>query len=210
MSELFCPAGTIYDPGNQTCNFSLADIAQAQQAQVNLAAQRPANSPSNIVARHEWPALKQGSKSFDSNPVTPPWVQMPDGGFPFSANGTINTPAMGSGFVDVIGPAGQYPMQVPNGSDGVIRTLVCFYNGAGFTSGSGQLVWRILVDGQAVRNYDNILVQLGVQPFPGNTEGIRLQTNQMVQFQVSNISLATSGTQIFCFFGGWYYSTKLS
>jgi hypothetical protein len=154
--------------------------------------------------------LRQGKFSFDSNPVSPPWVTMPDGGFPFSSNGTINTPAIGSGFVDVIGPNGQYQFQVPNGYDGVIRRLTCFYNGGGFISGSGALIWRILQDGQAVRNYDNILVQLGVMPFPGETEGIRISSNQTIQFQVDNVSLAGVGTQIFCFFGGWFYPCKLS
>jgi hypothetical protein len=169
----------------------------------------------NIAARtarentRELP-LRQGKFSFDSNPVQPPWVSMPDGGFPFSSNGTINTPAIGSGWTDVIGPAGQYQFQVPNGYDGVIKKLVCFYNGGGFISGSGAMVWRILQDKQAVRNYDNILVQLGVQPFPGETEGIRIFSNQTIQFQVNNISQAGGGTQIFCFFGGWFYPNKLS
>jgi hypothetical protein len=213
-NELFCPEGTIYDSTNQTCSATqplttLAQIAAAQQ----VVAATATSGAKNLVGRHlkhNNDVLKMGTHSFDSNPITPPWVNMPDGGFPFSANGTINTPAIGSGFVDVIGPAGQYVMQVPNGSDGVIKTLVCFYNGGGFVSGSGALIWRILIDGQAARNYDNILVQLGVTPFPGNTEGIRIKSNQSIQFQVSNVSQIGAGTQIFCFFGGWYYPSKLS
>lgn len=198
-SELFCPAGTIYDPNNQTCTYSLSNIAAAQQ-QVVTASLTANRNP-----------LQQGSNSFRSNPTTPPWVNMPDGGFPFSSNGTINLPAMGSGFQDVIGPNGQYPFQVPNGNDGVIKTLVCFYNGAGFISGSGQLIWRILQNGQAVRNYDNIIVALGgISPFPGTTEGIRIYSGDSMQFQVSNVGLNTLTNQISCFFGGWFYPSKLS
>ena len=218
MGSNFCPPGTIYD-ADDDCEYSLAQIAVMQQQVVNLQAQRSVNAgvkTLGIAMRHEWPIAKQGSHSFDSNPTQPPWVTMPDGGFPFSSNGTINLPAIGSGWTDVIGPNATQTngtilqFQVPNGSDGVIRKLVCFYNGSGFVSGSGALIWRILVDGQAVRNYDNILVQLGVQPFPGETEGIRISSNQTVQFQVNNVSLVGGVTQIFCFFGGWFYPCKLS
>ena len=198
----------------------LVDIASAQQSIIANTQNRGAAgglTKSHTLARlanTKSNVLQQGKYSVDSNPLTPPWVQMPDGGFPFSSNGTINTPAATGGppytWTDVIGPNGQYVMQVPNGSDGVIRRLVCFYNGGGFISGSGALVWRILVNGQAVRNYDNILVQLGVQPFPGETEGIRVFSGQTVQFQVTNVSQAGGGTQIFCFFGGWYWPNKLS
>lgn len=198
----------------------LADIALAQQKIIsntqtrgasNLASRGSGQSPHDELQKN---GLVQGKYSFNSNPVQPPWVNMPDGGFPFSSNGTIPTPAPTGGppFVwsDVIGPAGQYVMQVPNGYDGVIRLITCFYNGGGFISGSGALIWRILLDGQAVRNYDNILVQLGVAPFPGVTEGIRVKSNQSIQLQVTNVSLPGAGTQIFGFLGGWYYPNKLS
>jgi hypothetical protein len=198
----FCPPGTIYDSVTEDCNFSLADIATMQQT--------IANNANRGFPNKGLDPLRQGKFSFDSNPTTPPWVNMPDGGFPFSSNGTINTPVAPSGFVDVIGPNGQYTFQIPNGYDGVIKTLVCFYNGGGFISGSGALIWRILINGQAVRNYDNILVQLGVPPFPGNTEGIRFKSGDTIQFQVDNVSLGGGGTQIFCFFGGWFYPSKLS
>lgn len=203
--ELYCPPGTNYNPKDRLCYPSLNDIAAAQQAVVN---KQRGNSA--LVAQTGLDPLMKGKYSFDSNPTSPPWVTMPDGGYPIGANGTINTPVAASGWTDVIGPNGQYVMQVPNGYDGVIDTLVCFYNGQGFVSGSGSLIWRILINGQAVRNYDNILVQLGVAPFPGNIAGIRLAAGDGVQFQVSNVSLVGAGTQVFCFLGGWYYPSKLS
>lgn len=206
-SQFFCPEGTIYEPTGKLC-YGPSDIAAAQQA-IADASKRGAGSATNRT-------LQMGKDSFQSNPLTPPWVQMPDGGFPFSPGGTINTPAIGSGFQDVIGPnavqldGSILPFQAPNGYDGVIRKLVCFYNGAGFISGSGALIWRILINGQAVRNYEKILVQMGVAPFSGDVEGIRYQSQDTVQFQVSNISVIGAGTQIFCFLGGWNYSNKLS
>lgn len=204
-----CVEGTIYDPNASSCVLSLKEVAARQQVIVTNQRSRGASSLINNIPQPEG-IVGQGKYSFDSNPTSPPWVTMPDGGFPFSSNGTINLPAAGTGFTDVIGPLGQYVMQVPNGNDGVIKLITCFYNGQGFTSGSGQLVWRILLDGQAVRNYDNILVQLGVAPFPGTTEGIRVYSGQSIQLQVNNVSLVAGGTQIFGFLGGWYYPSKLS
>ncbi len=198
-SQLFCPTGTIYDPDTKMCNYKLVDVAAAQQAIANLRKQ----GASQILPITDTARIKNPN-------LVPPWVQMPDGGFPFSSNGTVNTPVVGSGWTDVIGPNGQYVMQVPNGYDGVANILACFYNGGGFISGSGQLIWRILVNGQAVRNYDNILVQLGVNPFPGNVQGIRFKSGDTVQFQVNNVSLIAGGTQIFCFLGGYYWPNKLS
>lgn len=206
-SQWLCPSGTIYDPDDKVCNRPV-DIAAAQQA-IADASKRGAGSATTRT-------LQMGKESFQSNPLVPPWVQMPDGGYPFSPVGTINTPAIGAGFTDVIGPnaiqldGSLFPFQIPNGNDGVIRRLVTFYNGGGFISGSGQLIWRILINGQAVRNYEKILVQLGVAPFPGEIEGIRIRTQDTVQFQVSNIGVIGAGTQISCLFNGWFYPSKLS
>lgn len=193
---------------------NLSDIARNQQDIVNRGSGRKANGrntgiPFGTGANVDPETLYKGSDSFNSSPLIPPWVQMPDGGIPFSSNGTIPLPIMGSGFVDVIGPAGQYVMQVPNGYDGVIEDLVCFFNGGGFISGSGALIWRILIDGQAARNYDNILVQLGVTPFNGKTR-LRIKSNQTIQFQVNNVGLGGGANQIFCQFVGYYYPCKLS
>lgn len=195
---------------------SLLSIAAQQQEIVNRSTQRAVSTGTHgkihAAARTESSDLKQGTHSFASNPVSPPWVTMPDGGFPFSSNGTIQLPAQGAGFTDVIGPnapTGGNPFQVPNGSDGVITDLVCFYNGQGFVSGSGQLIWRVTQDGQAVRNYDNILVQFGVAPFNGSTQ-IRISSNQTMRYQVSNVGIVGGGSQIYCQFVGWFYPTKLS
>lgn len=209
-STIYCPPDSLLEETQEGCRFSLRDIAAMQQSIANGANKGASSLLVQGQTIQQSQQLKKGKDSFDSNPLTPPWVQMPDGGFPFSSNGTIDLPVGGTGFQDVIGPNGQYVMQVPNGNDGVIKKIVNWFNGQGFVSGSGQLIWRILINGQAVRNYDNILVQLGVAPFPGETEGIRVKSGDTVQFQVSNVSLGSGGTQITCFLGGWYYPCKLS
>lgn len=148
------------------------------------------------------PNLLKGSMSDASNPVTAPWVTMPDGGFPFNTPGTINTPAIAAGvWVDVIN------ISVPSGFDGVIKRVVNRYNGQGFVDGSGTLIWRILRNSQAVRGYDSILSQLGDYG-TGETQ-IRVGSGDLLQFQVQNVSLVSGGTQILCYFGGWYFPKKV-
>lgn len=144
--------------------------------------------------------LVRGNHSFADSPVTNPWTAMPDGGFPFSFGQAVNTPAIGAGFTNIIN------VVVPNGYDGVINNISNFYNGAGFNQGSGQFVWRILVNGQAVRNYDNILIFLG--PNGTNITQIRVYSGNQIQFQVSNVSIIGALTQCTAFMGGWFYPNK--
>lgn len=149
-------------------------------------------------------ALIRGKYSDSSAPLTAPWIAMPDGGYPVMNPGTIPTPAISATvWTDVIS------IIVPNGYDGVFDGVLNKYNGLGFIDGSGDLIWRILVNGQAVRNYDNILIQLGNDSITGKTR-IRVKSADVVQFQVTNANLIGAGTQIFCFLGGWYYPNKMS
>lgn len=151
-------------------------------------------SPSNVSP------FPVGNHSFADSPVTNPWTAMPDGGFPFSNGKAIATPAIGAGFTDIIN------FVVPNGYDGVINNISNFYNGTGFNQGSGAFIWRILVNGQAVRNYENILIFLG--PNGTNLTQIRIYSGNIVQFQVSNISTVGAATQQTAFMGGWFYPNK--
>lgn len=173
---------------------SLNDIARIQQS---------------IAGSAQLGLNLNSSSSGAGNSSNAPWNEMPDGGFPFPVGATLNTPAVGTGWVDVIGPATVPNLIVPNGYDGVIRHLVNSYNGGGFINGSGSLLWRILRNGQAVRGYDSIRVLLGGDSVTGSTL-IRIGSGDSLQFQVNNISLIGGGTQIFCYLGGWFYPQKAS
>lgn len=183
---------------------ALTDVIAAQQALANNPQNRGFSLLNGQVLSTLTPTnnsgLVMGNHSFADSPVTNPWSVMPDGGFPFSFGQAINTPAQGAGFTDIIN------IVVPNGYDGVINNISNFYNGAGFNQGSGQFIWRILVNGQAVRNYDNILIFLG--PNGTNITQIRVYSGMQVQFQVSNVSIIGAGTQQTAFMGGWFYPNK--
>jgi hypothetical protein len=176
--------------------YTLDQIADMQQALVTQGKINP-----NLDGKFTNSQILKGKYSDDSNPVTAPWVTMPNGGFPFNLGQTITTPGNDGLFHDVI------KMVVPNGNDGVIKKLLNFYNGAGYVNGSGQLIWRIMRNGQAVRNYDNIVIQLGTDAATADTQ-IRVYSNDVIQFQIMNVLITGAVNQILCYFGGWYYPAK--
>lgn len=151
-------------------------------------------------------ALHPGKYSDRANPLSAPWLAMADGAQPFDPAISINVPVPSGTplvWVDVIN------FIVPNGFDAVIQRYANNYNGGGWIQGSGQLVWRMLRNGQAIRNYDNILISFGFGGVGGTTNGIRLTSGDMFEFQVANNSLAGAVNQITCYVGGYFYPKKV-
>lgn len=173
---------------------SLSDVSSLQQS---------------LASQIQSQKLSRGNQSGAANPLTAPWVAMPDGGFPFNTIGVINTPVIGVGtWVDVIGPQTIPSFVVPNGYGGVIKDIFNSYNGGGFIQGSGALIWRILRNNQAIRGYDSILAFLGASEVTGRTQ-IRFGSGDVLRFQVQNVSLVGAGTQVTCYFGGWFFPMKV-
>lgn len=152
-----------------------------------------------ITAFQEQALNKLGllSRIVSSGYGKPPWIDPPDDAIPFDPAGVINTPLVGA-------TANILVLQVPNGCDGVIKRFSCNIN-APFVDGSGQLIWRITIDGRPVRNYDNMLVQMGTPASPRITDGIRVFSGQQVVMTVTNVAYAAGGTQTYGFFGGYFY-----
>jgi hypothetical protein len=136
--------------------------------------------------------------------VKPPWVDPPEDAEPFDFSGIIATPAAGTS-------AAALTVRVPNGYSGVIRRLSHNYTGGGFVPGSGDLTWRILVDGRAVKNYDAINVEFGNPNSPRECFGIRLRSGQTVTYQVAHDAasgLPVLGTSIVVFLTGYFWPER--
>lgn len=133
--------------------------------------------------------------------IAPPWVQPPDGFKSFDFALAVATPIVIG--VDTI----IVQFTVPNGMEGVINRLGNGYTGPGFVDGSGDLAWRIFVDGIPVQGYDNILVRLGEINAPTSITGVRVFSGQLVQFTVNNVTgaLGGPGTQCTGRLGGYFY-----
>jgi|HubBroStandDraft_6_1064221.scaffolds.fasta_scaffold756274_2 hypothetical protein len=78
---------------------------------------------------------------------------------------------------------------VPIGRNGVIQKVANNFVGGGWTAGTGDLVWRILVDGApppGATNYDTILDSLGSPALPTKIAGFRIFENQTITVVLFN------------------------
>lgn len=142
--------------------------------------------------------------------VDEPWNSAPPGSQPFSWPFVMNLPASGSAETGITGTNGLSGFQVPIGwGGGVVNSIACGTNAGGFQDGSGTLIWRVRKNyNQYVKNYDNIQVRLGPQAqFPGSTL-IILIPGDFLEWTIQNVSLTTATSQVFGFFGGYYWPVQ--
>lgn len=96
---------------------------------------------------------------------------------------------------------------VDDGFVAALRGMGNVYVGAGWTEGSGALVWQLLDNGAVIRNYDNIVASLGSVQSPqpiGGGGGVLIQEGHTVILQVTNVSLAAGASLIGGRLGGWF------
>lgn len=78
---------------------------------------------------------------------------------------------------------------VPAGRNAIIQKVANNFVGGGFVEGTGDLIWRILVDGTpppGATNYDNIVDSLGSPVSPTQIPGFRLFENQTLTLVAFN------------------------
>ncbi len=78
---------------------------------------------------------------------------------------------------------------VPIGRNGVIQKVANNFVGGGWTAGTGDLIWRILIDGTpppGATNYDTILDSLGSPAIPTSIAGFRIFENQTLTVVLFN------------------------
>lgn len=126
----------------------------------------------------------------------PPWEVMPSDGEPIDPADVV---ALGA----VATPVVVLSFRVPTGRDGVIYSFGNQDFGAGWTQGTGDLIWRILRDGFPVRNYENIRVSLGNIANPVKI-GIRIYEGESIEVTAENTAIPGNpnvGARIH----GWFY-----
>lgn len=128
----------------------------------------------------------------------PAHLYMPPDGLAFDYSTYIALPAVGAN-------AAVVQFTVPEGFHGVIKRVGNAFVGAGWTEGSGALVWQILANGGVVRNYDNIVASLGAVSNPAETAGIFVYEQQLVTLQIFNVSLVVGAAQAGGRLSGWFY-----
>jgi hypothetical protein len=135
----------------------------------------------------------------------PPYLVMPEDARQFTEINSIALPAPGAAEQTVT------EMVTPTGYAGVITSVVNYWTGAGFTDGSGDLIWRIRIGPVYARDFGEILTALGSLTSPCTLfrGGLRLRTFQRVQYRFQHSALSgLAGGRIVCGFLGWFYPTS--
>lgn len=135
--------------------------------------------------------------------TVPPWVEPPPNYQPIDEQSLIAVPAAPSVDTEVV------VVVIPVGSDGTINTYSCNYIGGGFVDGSGDLIWRITIDGQPIRNFSNIKTERGSPSQPRTIPGgIRVYSGQRVAVVVNHASNGALTENVSANLGGWTYPSK--
>jgi hypothetical protein len=129
------------------------------------------------------------------------FLEMPADGVPFNEAAYVNLTAVGATAVIL-------SFQVPQGYNGVIKWIGNNFVGAGWTEGTGALVYQILADGQPIRNMENIIGSLGSPASPSETAPIRIFEQQTIELVCLNVDVSPAGPSGQLLGGrlsGWYY-----
>jgi hypothetical protein len=85
---------------------------------------------------------------------------------------------------------------VPIGRNGVINKVACNFVGGGWVAGTGDVVWRILIDGTpppGATSYDSIVDSLGSPAQPVGISGFRIFENQTLTVVIFNNPAGANG-----------------
>ena len=142
-----------------------------------------------------------GAQSLAENDLTggmPPWIVPPSGADPFDETAVATIGAIGA-IVTIV----SFP--VPYGYDGVIKRFYNNYIGSNYVDGSGDLVWRILADGRPIKNFGNIITQMGSANTPRLTDGIRVYSGQVITYVVLHAANGLLTDQSSASLAGYFY-----
>jgi hypothetical protein len=102
--------------------------------------------------------------------------------------------------------------QVPLGRNGIINKVACNFVGGGWTEGSGNVLWRILVDQgtpPGANSYEAIPASLGSPAQPVGIAGFRIFENQVVTVEIFNVAVVLAGQLAGARLCGYLYPREL-
>jgi len=177
----------------------LSGLGQPGQPPTGPAVLAPFNAAAEEFANN--PGLHKG------RPDLPPWIYQPVNWENVDQINYALVPAIGSTAIII-------SYVVPPGRNGIINKVACNFVGGGWVEGSGDIVWRILVDGTpppGATSYDSILASLGGPSQPTGIAGFRFFENQVLQFVAfnnpsgANGGVVVAGQRVGARFTGWNY-----
>ena len=146
-----------------------------------------------------------------NRPDLPPWIYPPTNWENIDQDNYVLLGAIGT-TVTIISYV------VPPGRNGVINKVANNFVGGGWVEGTGDIVWRILVDGTpppGATSYDSILASLGNPASPTGIAGFRIFENQLLTLVAFNNpagpngGVIVAGQRVGGRFVGWNYPTDI-
>ena len=133
--------------------------------------------------------------------TTRPWIDEPSGSIPFDEQGGVAVPAVGSESIVLTFP-------VPSGYDGVVKRLSCNLTFCGFVEFSGDVVWRLEINGKAVRNFSKIQIEKGTIEIPREISPLRLYSGDIIKWWIFHAANAGLVGSTVCSLNGYIYPSK--
>lgn len=130
-----------------------------------------------------------------------PWVEPSEGNLPIDQPGQVAVGGIGT-----ISTVLSYT--VPLSSDGVIKYYMIDYSGP-WNQGSGDLIFRLLVDGSPLPGFNNIRFKAGAvnNPVPLGG-GLRVYSGQTISITVEHAANLGLTEYALARFVGWTYPRK--
>src|SRR5262249_11923755 len=136
-----------------------------------------------------------------------PWQYQAPGYESFDNTNVINTPDVGV-LAQIV------TITAPIGWDGVINRIAHGFLGGTFQEGTGDLIWRILLNsptviGQPIKNYGALITSFGSVNYPREISGFILRSGQTAYYVVDvENDLLVGGTRIFATFSGYFWRNQ--
>lgn len=135
-----------------------------------------------------------------------PWLNMPASGEQFNYVESIQCPAVSAADTDVAA------FLCPPGFEGVLWAVAWGYTGTGYNEGSGDVLWRLSVNGRYPRGFDSVPLQLGRTNLWQLPAPIRFTANERLLIAV-NVPLASpvstgAGSYVFGTLSGYIWPSR--
>lgn len=185
--------------------FALSGLGQPGQPPTGPAILAPYSDPVEVLTEEAEGTLVPGPHK--GRPDLPPWLYQPTNWENVDQINYALVPAIGSTAIII-------SYVVPPGRNGIINKVACNFVGGGWVEGSGDIVWRILVDGTpppGATSYDSILASLGGPSQPTGIAGFRFFENQVLTFVAfnnpagANGGVVVAGQRVGARLTGWNY-----
>jgi hypothetical protein len=160
-----------------------------------------------LIGNNGFLDMSGGTAGINSPPSIPtfirrPWLDPGDGATPFDAQGGVALPAAPSVDTTVL------TFTVDIGYDGVINSLSQNFTGSGFVQFSGDIIWRLLINGKPVRNFSNMTAEKGTIVTQRQISPIRLFSGDVVTYVVNHANNNALNGNVVCSITGYTYPNR--